>query len=148
MLIAGRGRRLDVCAAPCSAGRSSSVGGNERAARLSGVPVDRGQAMGLRDQRPVRRESPGSSSSRSIRRATPIWSGSAWSSTRSPRSRSAARRSPAGRRRVVGSLIGALLIQLLRYTLLANGVPDAAALVVKGAIIAGAVWSQQRAKSA
>jgi ribose/xylose/arabinose/galactoside ABC-type transport system permease subunit len=31
--------------------------------------------------------------------------------------------------------------------LLANGVPDAAALVVKGAIIAGAVWSQQRARS-
>ena len=44
-------------------------------------------------------------------------------------------------------LIGALLIQLVRYTLLANGVPDAAALVVKGAIIAGAVWSQQRARA-
>ena len=43
---------------------------------------------------------------------------------------------------------GALLIQLVRYTLLANGVPDAAALVVKGAIIAGAVWSQQRGRSA
>ena len=42
-----------------------------------------------------------------------------------------------GRATVVGSLLGALLIQLLRYTLLANGVPDAAALVVKGAIIAG-----------
>ena len=38
-----------------------------------------------------------------------------------------------GQASVVGSLIGALLIQLLRYTLLANGVPDAAALVVKGA---------------
>jgi ribose/xylose/arabinose/galactoside ABC-type transport system permease subunit len=49
-----------------------------------------------------------------------------------------------GRATVVGSLLGALLIQLLRYTLLANGVPDAAALVVKGGIIAGAVWSQQR----
>ena len=49
-----------------------------------------------------------------------------------------------GQATVVGSLIGALLIQLVRYTLLANGVPDAAALVVKGAIIAGAVWSQQR----
>ena len=32
--------------------------------------------------------------------------------------------------------------------LLANGVPDAAALVVKGAIIAGAVWSQQQGRSA
>jgi ribose/xylose/arabinose/galactoside ABC-type transport system permease subunit len=52
-----------------------------------------------------------------------------------------------GQATVVGSLLGALIIQLLRYTLLANGVPDAAALVVKGAIIAGAVWSQQRAQS-
>ena len=40
-----------------------------------------------------------------------------------------------GQATVVGTLIGALLIQLVRYTLLANGVPDAAALVVKGAII-------------
>jgi ribose/xylose/arabinose/galactoside ABC-type transport system permease subunit len=52
-----------------------------------------------------------------------------------------------GQATVVGSLLGALIIQLLRYTLLANGVPDAAALVVKGAIIAGAVWSQQRGQS-
>jgi ribose/xylose/arabinose/galactoside ABC-type transport system permease subunit len=52
-----------------------------------------------------------------------------------------------GQASVVGSLIGALLIQLVRYTLLANGVPDAAALVVKGLIIAGAVWSQQRGKT-
>ena len=37
-----------------------------------------------------------------------------------------------GQATVVGTLIGALIIQLLRYTLLANGVPDAAALVVKG----------------
>jgi galactofuranose transport system permease protein len=53
-----------------------------------------------------------------------------------------------GQASVVGSLIGALLIQLVRYTLLANGVPDAAALVVKGLIIAGAVWSQQRGRTA
>jgi galactofuranose transport system permease protein len=53
-----------------------------------------------------------------------------------------------GQANVVGSLIGALLIQLLRYTLLANGVPDAAALVVKGAIIALVVWSQQRNRKA
>jgi galactofuranose transport system permease protein len=49
-----------------------------------------------------------------------------------------------GQATVVGTLLGALLIQLLRYTLLANGVPDAAALVVKAAIIAGAVWMQRR----
>jgi monosaccharide-transporting ATPase len=47
---------------------------------------------------------------------------------------------------VVGTLLGAFIIQLVRYTLLANGVPDAAALVVKGAIIVASVWIQQRTK--
>jgi len=49
-----------------------------------------------------------------------------------------------GQATIVGSLLGALIIQLLRYTMLANGVPDAAALVVKGGIIAIAVWMQRR----
>ena len=48
-----------------------------------------------------------------------------------------------GRATIVGTLLGALTIQLVRYTLLANGVPDAAALVAKAAIIAAAVWIQQ-----
>ena len=43
-------------------------------------------------------------------------------------------------------ILGALVIQLVRYTLLANGVPDAAALVVKAGLIILAVWIQQRAK--
>ncbi len=47
---------------------------------------------------------------------------------------------------VIGTLLGALIIQLVRYTLLANGVPDAAALVVKGGIIVASVWIQQRTK--
>ena len=38
-------------------------------------------------------------------------------------------------------------IQLVRFTLLANGVPPAAALVVKAAIIAFAVWLQQQNRS-
>ena len=45
---------------------------------------------------------------------------------------------------MVGTLTGALIIQLVRYTLLANGVPDSAALVVKAAIIVLAVWIQRR----
>ncbi|WP_061935104.1 ABC transporter permease [Aureimonas sp. AU22] len=49
-----------------------------------------------------------------------------------------------GRASMVGTLLGALVIQLVRYTLLANGVPDAAALVVKAALIVTAVWIQQR----
>jgi ribose/xylose/arabinose/galactoside ABC-type transport system permease subunit len=49
---------------------------------------------------------------------------------------------------VVGSLMGALIIQLVRYTLLANGVPDSVAHVVKGGIIVASVWVQQRGTSA
>ncbi|MDG4898444.1 ABC transporter permease [Mesorhizobium sp. WSM4976] len=49
-----------------------------------------------------------------------------------------------GKATIVGTLLGALTIQLVRYTLLANGVPDAAALVVKAGIIALAVWLQQQ----
>jgi galactofuranose transport system permease protein len=53
-----------------------------------------------------------------------------------------------GRATVIGTLIGAITIQLVRYTLLANGVPDAAALVAKAAIILVAVWLQQKARAA
>lgn len=49
-----------------------------------------------------------------------------------------------GRATVVGTLVGALIIQLVRYTLLANGVPDAAALVAKAGIIVLAVWLQRQ----
>jgi galactofuranose transport system permease protein len=52
-----------------------------------------------------------------------------------------------GEARILGTLLGALTIQLVRYTLLANGVPDAAALIVKAAIIATAVWLQQMRKA-
>jgi galactofuranose transport system permease protein len=53
-----------------------------------------------------------------------------------------------GRATIIGTLLGALTIQLVRYTLLANGVPDAAALVVKAAIIIVAVWLQERGRLA
>jgi ribose transport system permease protein len=48
-----------------------------------------------------------------------------------------------GRANIVGTLLGACVIQLVRYTLLANGVPDAAALVVKAGLIIVAVFIQQ-----
>jgi galactofuranose transport system permease protein len=51
-----------------------------------------------------------------------------------------------GKAYIGGTLIGALIIQLLRYTLLAHGIPDAAALVVKAAIIIAAVWVQRRSR--
>jgi galactofuranose transport system permease protein len=49
-----------------------------------------------------------------------------------------------GRAYITGTLIGALIIQLLRYTLLAHGIPDAAALVMKAAIIIAAVYVQRK----
>jgi len=49
-----------------------------------------------------------------------------------------------GRATIIGTLLGALVIQLVRYSLLANGVPDAAALVVKAGLIVLAVWLQRQ----
>lgn len=124
-----------------------SVGGNERAARLSGVPVARvkrwvyaisGVCAGIAGLVVVSINS--SSDANLVGLGMELDAIAAVAVGGTPFT--------GGQASVVGSLIGALLIQLLRYTLLANGVPDAAALVVKGAIIAGAVWSQQRGKSA
>ena len=52
-----------------------------------------------------------------------------------------------GRARIGGTLVGALIIQLVRYILLALGVPDAAAMVVKAGLIVGAVWLQRRGEA-
>ena len=49
-----------------------------------------------------------------------------------------------GRATIIGTLLGALIIQLVRYTLLANGVPDPVAMIVKAGLIILAVWLQQR----
>ena len=124
-----------------------AVGGNERAARLAGVPVDRvkrwvyaisGLCAGIAGLVVISINS--SSDANLVGLGMELDAIAAVAVGGTPFT--------GGQASVVGSLIGALLIQLLRYTLLANGVPDAAALVVKGAIIAGAVWSQQRGKAA
>jgi ribose transport system permease protein len=52
-----------------------------------------------------------------------------------------------GRATVAGTLIGALIIQLVRYTLLANGVPDDVAKLAKAALIIAAVWLQGRGRA-
>lgn len=49
-----------------------------------------------------------------------------------------------GRASIVGTLVGALVIQLLHYTLLAHGVPDEYALIAKAAVILLAVYLQRR----
>jgi ribose/xylose/arabinose/galactoside ABC-type transport system permease subunit len=51
-----------------------------------------------------------------------------------------------GKATIIGTLIGALIIQLVRYTLLANGLPEGSALIVQAAIIAAAVWLQQHGR--
>ena len=53
-----------------------------------------------------------------------------------------------GKANIFGTIVGAFVIQLMQYTLLANGVPDAAARVVKAALIILAVFIQQRANKA
>ena len=124
-----------------------AVGGNEKAARLSGVPVARvkrwvyaisGLCAGIAGLVVVSINS--SSDANLVGLGMELDAIAAVAVGGTPFS--------GGQASVAGTLLGALLIQLLRYTLLANGVPDAAALVVKGAIIAGDVWSQQRARAA
>lgn len=51
-----------------------------------------------------------------------------------------------GRAPVFGALVGAVIIQLVRYTLLANGVEDEVALIAKALIIVLAVYVQQARK--
>lgn len=52
-----------------------------------------------------------------------------------------------GRAPIIGTMLGAAFIQLMGYTLVANGVPDEATLIVKAAIIVAAVWLQKGGKS-
>jgi len=52
-----------------------------------------------------------------------------------------------GRATIWGTLLGALIIQLVRYTLLANGVPDDVAKLVKAGLIVAAVWLQGRGRT-
>jgi simple sugar transport system permease protein/ribose transport system permease protein len=52
-----------------------------------------------------------------------------------------------GRATIVGTLLGALIIQLIRFTLLAKGVPFAVAQVINAAIILIAVYFQRQRQS-
>ena len=48
-----------------------------------------------------------------------------------------------GRAPILGTLLGAVFIQLMGYTLIANGISDEMTLIVTAAIIALAVWLQR-----
>ncbi|SEL28342.1 ABC transporter permease [Pacificibacter marinus] len=51
-----------------------------------------------------------------------------------------------GRAPIFGAILGAVIIQLVKYTLLANGVQDEVALIAKAGIILVAVYVQQARK--
>lgn len=51
-----------------------------------------------------------------------------------------------GRAPIFGAILGAVIIQLVKYTLLANGVEDEVALIAKAVIIIAAVYAQQASK--
>ena len=52
-----------------------------------------------------------------------------------------------GRASILGTLLGALIIQIVRNTLLMHGVPDPAALIVKAGLIVLAVWLQRQERA-
>lgn len=120
-----------------------SVGGNERAAILSGVPVARVKIVtyviaatlaGLAGMIVVAQNS--ASDAARIGQlmeldaiAAAVVGGAALSGGRAP---------------IFGALLGAVFIQLMGYTLIANGISDEMTLIVTAAIIAVAVWLQRR----
>jgi galactofuranose transport system permease protein len=123
-----------------------AVGGNERAARLAGVPVGSvkrrvymisGLLSGVAGLIVIARNSAADANLVGLGMELDAIAAVAVGGTLLT----------GGRATVVGTLLGALIIQLVRYTLLANGVPDAAALVVKAAIIVLAVWLQRQSHS-
>jgi len=120
-----------------------AVGGNEAAARLSGIPVDRvkrrvyaisGLCAGVAGLIVIAINSSSDANLVGLGMELDAIAAVAVGGTLLS----------GGSATMVGTLTGALIIQLVRYTLLANGVPDSAALVVKAAIIVLAVWMQRR----
>ena len=123
-----------------------AVGGNERAARLAGIPVGpvrrgtyviSGLLAGVAGLIVVARNSASDANLVGLGMELDAIAAVAVGGTLLT----------GGRATVIGTLLGAFIIQLTRYTLLANGVPDAAALVVKAAIIVLAVWLQRQSQA-
>jgi ribose/xylose/arabinose/galactoside ABC-type transport system permease subunit len=120
-----------------------AIGGNEAAARLAGVPVNRvklavygssGLLAGIAGLIVIAINS--SSDANQVGLNLELAAIAAVAVGGTPLT--------GGRATVVGTLIGALIMQLLRFTLLSHGVPDAVALVVQAGIIVAAVFLQRR----
>ena len=121
-----------------------AVGGNEKAARLAGVPVVRVKTLvyvlsaalaGVAGLIVVARNSASDANLVGLGMELDAIAAVAVGGTLLS----------GGKANVYGTVLGAFVIQLVRYTLLANGVPDAAALIVKAGLIVVAVYIQQRA---
>jgi ribose/xylose/arabinose/galactoside ABC-type transport system permease subunit len=121
-----------------------AVGGNEKAARLAGIPAQRvkrlvyvasGGLAGVAGLIVVARNSASDANLVGLGMELDAIAAVAVGGTLLT----------GGRANILGTLLGACVIQLVRYTLLANGVPDAAALIVKAGLIVAAVFIQQRA---
>jgi galactofuranose transport system ATP-binding protein len=124
-----------------------AIGGNEEAARLCGIPVNRvkrsvylisGFCAGIAGLIVIAINSSSDANLVGLGMELDAIAAVAVGGTRLT----------GGYATVVGTLVGALIIQLVRYTLLANGVPDSVAYVVKGGIIVASVWIQQKANRA
>jgi ribose transport system permease protein len=122
-----------------------AVGGNEKAARLSGIPATRvkrlvyvasGALAGVAGLIVVARNAASDANLVGLGMELDAIAAVAVGGTLLT----------GGRANILGTLLGAFVIQLVRYTLLANGVPDAAALIVKAGLIVAAVFFQQRAE--
>lgn len=118
-----------------------SVGGNERAAALAGVPVRRVKVWtyvacstlaGIAGLVVVAQNSASDAARIGLLMelnaiAAAVVGGAALAGGRAP---------------ILGTLLGALFLQLVSYTLRANGVPDEATFIVTAGIIVVAVWLQ------
>ena len=123
-----------------------AVGGNEKAARLAGIPAKRvkrlvyilsGALAGLAGLITIARVSASDANLVGLGMELDAIAAVAVGGTLLT----------GGRANVLGTVLGAFVIQLVRTTLLANGVPDAAALIVKAGLIILAVFIQQRAEN-
>ncbi|GGJ36511.1 ABC transporter permease [Deinococcus roseus] len=119
-----------------------SVGGNEKAARLSGIPAQRvkyavyaisGLLAGIAGLITIAINSASDANQVGQNMELDAIAAVAVGGTLLE----------GGKATIVGTLIGALIIQLIRFTLLAKGVPDSVALIVKAGIIVGAVALQR-----
>lgn len=124
-----------------------AVGGNEKAARLAGVPVHRvkqlvyvisGGLAGMAGLIVIARNAASDANLVGLGMELDAIAAVAVGGTLLT----------GGKANIFGTIVGAFVIQLMQYTLLANGVPDAAARVVKAALIILAVFIQQRANKA